>query len=146
MNRADDPALYLLRAWVAATLQQQPKVSKELLRRALDTDVDQFTMESMRGFALLQLDDEAAAERWLNDVLATDADPTGRTAYYAACFYARQGNKAKAFEQMESSLRKGYANYHQWHDLDYGYVNVAPLRKLPEFNELLNRYASIFGR
>ncbi|MDE6177235.1 MAG: hypothetical protein K2F71_06815, partial [Paramuribaculum sp.] len=81
---------------------------------------------------------------WMNEVIETNEDSDGLVSYYAACLYARIGNTARALAYMENSLRNGYANYHNWMNNTTGYVNVEPLRDLPEFKALMERFESIF--
>lgn len=146
MNQADNADLYMLRAWVAGTLQNQPKVAESLYQRTLDIPADFDQLDSLRGFALLFSGNDNGAERWMRDILETTDDTTGRPDYYAACLYAQAGNTAKALDFMESSLKKGYANYHRWMYKKDGLINVEPLRNLPRFKELIAKYSTIFGR
>lgn len=146
MNEADNAYLYMLRAWVSGTLQSESKVAKTLYERVLDMDGDFDNVKSLRGFAQLFTGDEVGAERWMREVLDAKLDSDGQLNYYAACFFAQQGNTRRALDHMEASLRNGYANYHDWCDNNDARINVAPLRNLPEFKALMTRFASIFGR
>ncbi|MCM1111368.1 MAG: tetratricopeptide repeat protein [Clostridium sp.] len=145
MNQADNAMVYLLRAWVCGDLQNQPRVAQSLYERALDIPADLDNVNSLRGFALLFTGDQPGAERWMRDILLVD-DSDGLLNYYAACLYAQAGNTERALDHMEKSLSNGYANYHNWMDNTVARVNVAPLRSLPRFKQLIDRYSSIFGR
>lgn len=144
MNEADDASIYLLRAWVSKELLGNEAVAKTLFERVLDIPIDFDRVESLRGFAQLMLGESPAAERWMNEVIETNEDSDGLVSYYAACLYARIGNTSRALAYMENSLRNGYANYHNWMNNTTGYVNVEPLRDLPEFKALMERFKSIF--
>lgn len=146
MNEADNAYLFMLRAWVSGTLQGDHKVAQTLYERVLDMSGDFDNVKSFRGFAQLFTGDETGAERWLREVLDAKLDADGQLSYYAACFYAQQGNTRRALDYVESSLRNGYANLHDWTRNDVARINVAPLRDLPEFQTLLTRYAYLFGK
>ena len=45
---------------------------------------------------------------------------------------------------METSLEKGYANYHNWTKASEANINCAPLRSNPEFTRLLDKYSHLF--
>lgn len=146
MNQADNAWLYMLRAWVCGTLQNQSQVARTLYERVLDLQADYDDCESLRGFALLYTGDEIGGERWVRDMLEGDVDYNGYRNYLAACFYAWQGNTERALDHVEVALKNGYADYHNWMEADQAKVNVAPLRQLPRFKALINQYATKFGR
>lgn len=146
MNEADNAWLYMLRAWVGGTLQNQPQVARMLYERVLDLQSEFDDAESLRGFALLYTGDTLGGERWVRDILDGQTDYDGRRNYLAACFYAWQGNTERALDHMEVALRNGYANYHDWMEADQAKVNVAPLRELPRFKSLMKQNAAMFGR
>lgn len=146
MNEADNAYLYMLRAWISGDILGEKKVAESLYGRVLDIPQDFDLVTSYRGFAQLFSGNAEAGERWMREVLDANTDHDGSLSYYAACFYAQAGNPERALSYMEASLRNGYANYHNWMDNNDARINVAPIRNLPKFQELINRYASIFGR
>lgn len=98
---------------------------------------------SLRGFALIYLGRHTEAIDWIQQVLA-NAAADGSDNYYAACLYAQIGDLDNAFTQMERALNAGYANLYDWKIVNDADINVAPLRKDPRFEQLLNRFKSIF--
>ena len=99
---------------------------------------------SLRGFALLYLGREIEGDDWMETILESVDDYDGMVNYYGACYWGARGDLNRAFACMETSLEKGYANYHNWTRADDARVNVAPLRDDPRFRQLLDKYAHIF--
>ncbi|MDE5725937.1 MAG: hypothetical protein K2I12_08045, partial [Duncaniella sp.] len=77
-------------------------------------------------------------------VLETANDYDGAVNYHAACLYSQAGLLDRAFRCMETSLEKGYANYHNWTRADEANLNCSPLRADARFKPLLDRYNHLF--
>lgn len=144
LNDSENPYCLMLRAWILAEYLKQPEAAAAFYERVLDIDIPWENVKSLRGFALLYLGRNDEARRWIDDILKSAPNGDGEEQYYGACFYAQAGDNTKALECMESALKLGYANYYNWKYNDYARINVAPLRSLPQFEELLKRYAIIF--
>lgn len=144
MSEPYEPMNYMLRAWVLNDYLNQQKAAKSLYGRVIDLELDHSErIGSLLGFAQLFDGKTAQGVAWIDNCL-TEPDYDGKIHYYAACFYAWAGRKAKALEAMEQSLKAGYANYHDWTDNSDGRINVSPIRDDAKFKELLEQYKSIF--
>lgn len=144
LNDAADPYMLMLRAWVAESYRNQPDVARQCYEQVTELDYDFDQVRSFKGFALLYLGKEAEADAWMERVIEHAEDVDGLVSYYAACYYAAKGSKDLALRYAEASLKKGYANYHNWTRNSDARINVAPLRSDPRFTELLNRYSTLF--
>lgn len=155
LERPDDPLYLLTRGWVLAEYMDQPENAASYFNDMLRLEgYPDNRVESLRGFALLRLGRTAEAAAWMQAVLdaraATPAAPAlyqgdGLAEYYATCFYAMTGNIDRAFDCMETSLRKGYANYHNWTDGSPSPISLDALRSDPRFNNLLTTYIGVFA-
>lgn len=146
MNAPDDPYLAILRGWILADYRKQPANAAHSYERVLDMEFEPDNAKSLLGFALLSLGRKDEAVSWIEKILATSPDHDGEDSYIAACLYSQAGDTDKALDCMNTSLDKGYANYHNWTQNSEANVNVAPIRDLPRFKELLDSHAAIFGR
>ncbi len=144
MNNPEEPYLSMLRGWVLDEHRNQPANAKRCYESVLDMDIPFDNVNSFRGFALLALDRKDEADRWMEQVLSDSNDYDGEVNYYGACYYAHSGDIDKAFACMQTSLEKGYANYHNWTKADDARINVAPLRSDPRFTPLLTQHSSLF--
>ncbi len=146
MTEPYEPMNYLLRAWVLNDFMRDSKAATGFYNRVIDLELDHSEqLQSMLGFAQLFSGQTAKATAWMENCLS-EPDYDGRINYYGACFYAWAGQSDKALACAEKALSAGYANYYDWTANNNGRINVAPLRDLPAFNELLQRHSSIFGR
>lgn len=147
LDNPGDPRLLLLRAWVCSDSLAQIPLSRTLCERAADAagQMSPDNVSSLLGFALMRLDRIEEADSWMERILNTQPDYDGLIHYYAACYYARRGMTDRAIECAQLAMQNGYADYHNWMDLDTGYINVEPLRSDPRFHQLMVRYASIFN-
>lgn len=142
----DEPLIpdnYLYRASILADDLKDREAARDLCRRAADLGLDTANAESLYGFALLGAGDADSAKKWATEILSA-ADPHGRANYLCACLYARLGDTESALRCVENALAAGYANYYQWALEDHEPITVAPLRKLPAYEALLARFASLF--
>ena len=137
----------MLRAWALKDFDNLPAKADEYYDIvATLSDYAPTDVRSFRGFALLYTNHAAEGDAWMESVLkAAEASVDGEAEYYGACYYSARGMNDKALECMELSLKKGYANYHNWTANDEARINVAPLRTLAQFNQLLETYKSIFA-
>ena len=146
MTSPETPRIAILRGWVLGDYRKQETNAERAYERVLDMDIDFDNVRSLRGFALLGLGWNPQADQWMERVLETSTDYDGEVNYYGACFYSQTGMIDKAFECMEESLKKGYADYHAWTRADEANLNCAPLRSNPRFKALLDKYAAVFQR
>lgn len=141
-----DPMPYMLRAWVLNDFLNQQKAAKGLYGRVIDLELDHSErVGSLLGFAQLFDGHTADGVAWM-DAILDEPDYDGRNHYYGACFYAWAGRTDKALQCMESSLKSGYANYHDWMDNNDARINVSPLRGDARFAALMEKYKSIFAK
>lgn len=146
MSHPFDPMPYMLRAWVLNDFLNQQKAAKGLYARVIDLELDHSErVGSMLGFAQLFDGKTAKGITWIDAILA-EPDYDGSKHYYGACFYAWAGRTDKALECVETALKAGYANYHNWMANADGRVNVSPLRDDARFKALMEKYKSIFNR
>lgn len=147
MVDANDPSIYLLRAWLHENFLNQPVAARGFNEQALGVEgYGDTNVKSLRGFALLNLDRPEEGDAWMSAVLSSQPDNDGLINYYGACYYALRGNEAKALECVEASLKAGYSDDHNWMKNNDGQVNAAALRDNLRFLNLMNEYNSIFGK
>ncbi len=88
-------------------------------------------------YAMLALGEKDKAIEFLNQTI--ESDPTDGALYYdAACLYSRIGDLGKSMSNLRIALEKGYPRYHHVRNDD----DLTELRKLPEFEALLQEYES----
>lgn len=147
MADANDPSVYLLRAWLHENFMNQPVAAKGFNEQALNVEnYGDKNVKSLRGFALLNLGRTAEANSWMETILAEVPDNDGLINYYGACFYALQDNDEKALECVERSLKAGYSDNHNWMMNNDGQINAGTLRDDLRFLRLMQQYNSIFGK
>ncbi|MBQ9077375.1 MAG: tetratricopeptide repeat protein [Muribaculaceae bacterium] len=144
LNDAENSYYYMLRAWVLKDFMNQGNNANSFYERAAELDVFNNNVRTLKGFSLLHQGKKDKAIKWIEDILAGLRDSDGLEHYYATCLYAWSGDYDKAFEYMKIALQNGYANYHQWKNDNDARINVAPLRKDPRFETLLNQFSIIF--
>ena len=144
MVNPENPYIQILRGWVLGDFRKQAANSERAYEMVLDMDFDFDNVQSLRGFALLSLDRREQADNWMERILDTADDFDGMVNYYAACYYSQTGMTERALRCMETSLEKGYANYHNWTKASEANINCAPLRSNPEFTRLLDKYSHLF--
>ena len=145
MVNPEDPELQILRGWVLRDYRNQERNANNAFEMVLDMDYDFDNINSLRGFALLELGRKEEADKWMERVLATANDYDGEVNYLGACYYSQAGLPERALRCMETSLEKGYANYHNWTKASAANLNCAPLRSNPRFDELLQKYSHLFN-
>lgn len=146
MNEPYSPMAYFCRAWVLNDYLNQPKAAKSYYDRVIDLELNHSELpSSLLGFARLFAGKTTQGITWIEDCL-DQPDYDGRTHYLGACFYAWAGRNERALQCMEEALKLGYANYFDWTTRSSARINVEPLRDLPRFKELLQQYATIFGK
>lgn len=147
MNNSDEPRPLIMRAWVSEKYLNLPDAARGMLQQVVD--MDHFYLDdvrSLRGFALLGLGEKDKALAWMKNILDTTDDTDGLAHYYATCLYAQAGEPDEALKCMERALERGYADYYNWMDAQYGPLNPGTLRDELRFLSLLRRYDIIFGR
>lgn len=145
MSTPYEPMNYMYRAWILNDFINQPKAAKSLYDRVIGLELDHSErIGSMLGFAQLFAGKTTPGTIWIENILK-EPDYDGRNHYYGACFYAWAGKTDKALECMESALKAGYANYHDWTANNDGRINVGPIRDNARFTALLKQYAAIFA-
>lgn len=145
LNDAETPYYYMIRGWILNNYLNKPENASTFYERVINlVDPDDESIKSLRGFALLFTGKQAEATEWIEKQLEENNDHDGLANYYAACLYAQAGMPDKALDCMERSLTNGYANAHDWNRNDDARINVGPLRDLPRFASLLEKYKSIF--
>jgi len=144
MDEPDNSMYYLIRAKVLTENLKETGAARNLYQRILDLDYPDDAVKSFKGFASLQLGNNADAISWIESILNNVKDVDGSLNYYAACLYAQLDNKVKALDCMERSLENGYADYYNWTLSNESVVSLAPLRNDKAFHELLERYNYLF--
>lgn len=135
-----EPMNYMIRAWILNDYLNQPKAAKGLYGRVIDLELDHSEkVGSMLGFAQLFDGKTANGIAWIEAILA-EPDYDGKNNYYGACFYAWAGRTDKALQCVETSLKAGYANFHNWLNNNDARINVSPLRDDERFKALIERY------
>lgn len=147
MIDANDPSVYLLRAWLLEKYLNQPVAARNFYQQACDVEgFDDDNVKSLRGFALLALGRTDEADAWMEHILSTVPDNDGLINYYGACYYAQRDDSDKALACVEKSLKAGYSDNHNWMDNNDGTINVAALRDDLRFLNLMQKYNYIFGK
>lgn len=147
MLDANNPEIYLLRAWIHGSFLNQPAAARQFNQQALDVEGFADTdVSSLRGFALLALDRGAEGDAWMEKILTTVPDNDGRNNYLGACYWMLRGQDDKALECVERSLQAGYSDNHNWMDNNDGPVNAGTLRDDLRFLRLMQSYNYIFGK
>ncbi|MCM1032384.1 MAG: tetratricopeptide repeat protein [Odoribacter sp.] len=147
MLDADNPEIYLLRAWIHGTFLNQPAAARQFNQQALDVEGFADTdATSLRGFALMALDRTAEGDAWMETILNTVPDNDGRNNYLGACYWMLRGEDDKALQCVERSLQAGYSDNHNWMNNNDGPVNAGALRDDLRFLRLMQQYNYIFGK
>lgn len=108
--------------------------AKEEYSRVIELDTIP-TADACAMYALLALDRKDEALDFMNKALENDSTDRG-SFYDAACFYTRIGDLPTAMNHLKKALDLGFCRfYHIRHDDD-----LEPLRKLPEFEEIMVKY------
>lgn len=145
IENPEDPANYIIRAWIMMNHQNKKGDAITFLRRAVELDFDASNINSLKGFALNLLGKDSEALKWIDDIMSKNpVDVDGRINYLAACLYSRLGDSDKALDCMTKSLDKGYGNLFDWTIDSTANINVDALRSNPEFKPLLNSYDYLF--
>lgn len=144
INDAENPYYYMIRGWILNNYLNRQSNAATFYNQVINSDVEDKSVKSLRGFALLFTGKETEALEWMDNVLANTVDHDGMVNYYATCLYSQAGLTDKALDCMEKSLANGYANAHNWNRNEDARINVAPLRDNPRFTSLLEQYKAIF--
>ncbi len=141
MDDANNPSVYLLRAWLMKDKLKDAAGAKSMNEQALAIDgYDMNNVKSLRGFALMNLGREPEADLWMENLLENVQDNDGLINYYGACYYGLRGNMDKALECAERSMSKGYSDKHNWLKNTDGQINASSLRGDLNFLQLVEKY------
>lgn len=143
LNDAYNVDSYILRAWILEKFMNQDNNAKIYYNHIIEFPAND--IKTYKGFAYKRVGDNINSTKWINDIIATIENSDGYEYYIVTCFYALEGDIENAFKYMELALQKGYANYHNWKTNNDGFINVTPIRELPQFEELLIKYSTIFN-
>lgn len=129
INNAENPSLLMLRSWLHSGKMNDKRGASRFDEQVLQSQLyDADNVKSLRGFALLDLGRLAEADAWMNNVIATSADPDGEVNYYGACYYSMRGDDTKALNCVETAVKKGYGNKHNWLVNKDGGIHVGAIR------------------
>lgn len=140
----NDPAVaenLLLRAWLSKTYLKGETSAKNDYNKVLSLGED---ITTWRGAALAGLGKYDEAKAWADKIVAELPIAGGKSYYMASVVYTLCGDHEKALELLESALANGYGNYYSVYDYREGELNLLPLRSLPKFKEIVNRYDKVF--
>lgn len=140
----NDPTIaenVLLRAWLHKTYLKGETTAKNDYNNVLLIGED---LSSLRGVALSGLGRTDEAKAWADKMVAEMPAAGGEAYYTAAVVYTLCGDNEKALDLLESALANGYGNYYKVYDYREGEVNLLPLRSLPRFKEIVNKYDKVF--
>lgn len=143
LNDASNAFAHLQRAWILDKKLSQSKNAQTFYNRVVNLQSNE--IKSYKGFAYLFIGDNTNATAWIQDILSAPKTSDGYEFYIATCFYALLGDNDNALKYMDTALQKGYANYHDWVMNSDGCINVAPIRELPKFKELISKYSTLFN-
>ncbi len=141
LNDTSNAHANILRAWILEKFMKQSNNAQTFYNRVINFPTSD--IKTYKGFAYKGVGDNMNATKWINNIISTSENSDGYEYYIATCFYALDGDTENAFKYMEIALQKGYANYHDWKSNKDGCINVAPIRNLPKFNELMSKYSTI---
>ena len=140
----NDPTIaenLLLRAWLHKTYLKGETTAKNDYNTVLTFGDD---LETLRGVALCGLGKIEEAKAWA-EMIVTEYPTAGGEAYYTASMvYTLCGDYDKALDMLENALANGYGNYYKVYDYREGEMNIAPLRSLPRFKEIVKKYDKLF--
>ena len=140
INNSESSDAILLRAWLYANRLNRAADARRDYAKLLLKDDD---LASLRGFALLALDRDEEAMRWVDGIIANGVLPGGEAYYVAAELMALAGDKTKALAHVASALANGYGNYHALTRFDNVERNLSAV-KGTELTTLLEQNAQAF--
>lgn len=132
----------LLRAWLCKTYLKGETTAKNDYGKVLSLDDN--SIYSLHGVALCGLGKIEEAKAWADKIVAEYPAAGGESYYTASVVYTLCGDYDKALNMLESALANGYGNYYTVYDYREGEMNLAPLRTLPHFKEIVKRYDKVF--
>lgn len=145
INNPANPVNYIVRAWIIGEKMGQKSDAMGFLTRCATLEYEETDYRSYLGFALNLMGQNEQAKQWIDNILASNpTDIDGRIHYLAAALYCHLGDFEKAFECMQLSLEKGYANLYDWTKYDVANLSVAPLRSDTRFDAMLESYDYLF--
>lgn len=145
INTPNNPVNYIIRAWIIGDKMKQQSDATGFLTRCAALEYDETDYRSYLGFALELMGQKEQAREWIDNIIAAKpADIDGRIHYLAAALYSHLGDFEKAFDCMQQSLERGYANLYDWKVYNVANLSVAPLRADARFDAMLNNYDYLF--
>jgi adenylate cyclase len=103
-----------------------------LVEAHMDLNPDDPRAATIRAVALLRTGRAAEGLRWAEQALALEPQDAG-VRYNVACLFALEGQSARALEQLEEVVRRGFRN-RAWMERD---PDLASLRAEPRFTALM---------
>lgn len=144
----DDPSnpyYLMLRSWVLVDDLKSPEAAAGFYNTVVELAMDHpDEVSTFKGFALLYTDRRGEALDWMQHVLDTQKDGDGLVHYYGACFYAAAGDNDRALQCVRDALGLGFSDYYMLTVQDQARISVAPLRQLPEFQQILRDNEALF--
>lgn len=145
INNPENPVNYIIRAWIIGEKLNQKSDAMGFLTRCAALEYEESDYRSYLGFALELMGQKEQAKQWIDNILASNPkDIDGKIHYLAAALYSQLGDFEKAFDCMQLSLDKGYANLYDWTTYDVANLSVAPLRSDARFETMLKNYDYLF--
>lgn len=135
----------------AEALMLRGWLNKYRLNQAAAANVDfetvllgKTTMRGLRGFALHELGRDDEARMWATDIINDNPLPGGEAYFVAAALMSDMDDNAQGMRYMESALANGYGSRYEALVNEAPYVNLKLLRRHPDYETLVSRYASNF--
>ncbi len=132
----------LLRGWVNKYRLNNPEAALSDFGMILHNGND---MESLKGFALHELNRDDEARAWAQDIITAAPLPGGKAYAVAAALLSDIGDNEQAVKFLESALANGYGSLFEIKENVDPYVNLKLVRRHADFKGLLNRYPDNFN-
>ena len=136
-DKDDLPELYGLRARIYQAMGNDD-LAKADYAKVLEVQKD--TMDVSIAYAQLNLGNKEKAIQAIEAILK--ADESKGKLYDASCIYSLMGEKEKAIEYLEKSLKKGWRAFeHMEHDTD-----LDNIRDMQQYKDLVERYKALLEK
>ena len=101
-------------------------------------------LESLRGFALHQLDRDSEAVKWCEDIVAGNAVAGGEAYFTAAVLMSQCGNAEIALNYLDKALASGYGSYYDVMINESPMTSLENIRYMEQFKDIVAKYDSLF--